>query len=113
MRRSRQAFEPITMGHIRSHGVTRLLVYRGNAVWCHHSAELDGDFLPDETQLTPLCRRMVCIRCGVHWCGRSAGLVTEKKNTRLGRCPSLKARRLPLAGGTTICSLRPLTKRLE
>ena len=53
------------MGHIRGHGVTRLLVYCGNAVWCHHSATVDGDFLPDETQLIPLCERFVCTRCGV------------------------------------------------
>jgi hypothetical protein len=64
MKRRQQIFEPVTMSHIRSHGVTRLLVYCGNAVCCHHSAKLDGDFLPDETQLIPLERRMVCTKCG-------------------------------------------------
>jgi hypothetical protein len=48
MRQRRETFPPVTMGHIRSHGVTRLLVYCGNAVWCRHEAEIDGDFLPDE-----------------------------------------------------------------
>jgi hypothetical protein len=64
------------MGHIRSQGVTRQLVYCANAVWCHHQAELDGDFLAGETQLTPLCRRMVCTRCGfigAETCGHKPG----------------------------------------
>jgi hypothetical protein len=43
----------------------RLLVYCGNAVWCHHGAKLDGDFPPDETQLIPLERRKVCTKCGL------------------------------------------------
>jgi hypothetical protein len=64
MRRRQETFPPVTMGHIRSHGVTRLLVYCGNAVWCHHEAEIDGDFLSDETQLIPLQRRFVCTACG-------------------------------------------------
>jgi hypothetical protein len=64
-RRTRQTFEPVNMGHIRSHGVRRLLVYCGNGAWCDHSAQLDGDFLPDETQLTPLERRMVCTKRGL------------------------------------------------
>jgi hypothetical protein len=62
--RQREIFPPVTMGHIRSHGVTRLLVYCGNAVWCHHSAMIDGDFLSGETQLIPLERLMVCTRYG-------------------------------------------------
>jgi hypothetical protein len=64
-RRTRETFEPVTVGHIRSHGVTRLLVYCGNAAWCHHRAELDSDFLPDETQLIPLERRMAGTKCGL------------------------------------------------
>jgi hypothetical protein len=83
-RRSRETFEPVTMGHIRSHGVTRLLIYYGNAVWCHHSVKLDGDFLLDETQLIPLCDRMVRTRCGFHWRRRSAGLVTNQEGAGLG-----------------------------
>jgi hypothetical protein len=31
MHRRRETLPPVTMGHIRSHGVTRLLVYCGNA----------------------------------------------------------------------------------
>jgi hypothetical protein len=33
----RQSFEPVTMGHIRSHGCRDLLVYCESG-WCNHSA---------------------------------------------------------------------------
>jgi hypothetical protein len=45
MTRNRETFEPVTMGHIRSHRVTRLLVYCGS-INCNHSATLDADWLP-------------------------------------------------------------------
>jgi hypothetical protein len=35
-------------------------LYCGNAVWCPHEAEIDGDFLPDERQLILLKQRFVC-----------------------------------------------------
>jgi hypothetical protein len=52
------------MGHIRGHGVTRLLVYCGS-LWCNHSATLNADRLPDDTILLALDRRMVCTACGL------------------------------------------------
>jgi hypothetical protein len=61
--RSRETFPPVTMGHIRSHGVTRLLVYC-HSIQCNHSATVDGDALPDEVEVRSLCRRMVCTHCG-------------------------------------------------
>src|SRR5713101_7018909 len=54
-----ETFEPVTMGHIRGHGVTRLLVYC-DSLWCNHSATLDADWLPDDTILLTLDRRIVC-----------------------------------------------------
>ena len=52
------------MGHIRGHGVTRLLVYC-ESLWCNHSASLEADWLPDNTILLTLDRRMVCTACGI------------------------------------------------
>ena len=52
------------MGHIRGHGVTRLLVYC-KSLWCNHSASLEADWLPDNTILLTLDRRMVCTACGL------------------------------------------------
>jgi hypothetical protein len=42
MVRAGQQGEPVTLGHLRGHGVTRLLVYCVSG-WCHHSAELEAD----------------------------------------------------------------------
>jgi hypothetical protein len=44
--RIRETFEPVTMGHIRGHGVARLLVYCG-AINCNHQAVMNVDHLPD------------------------------------------------------------------
>jgi hypothetical protein len=52
------------MGHIRGHAVTRLLVYC-ESIWCNHSATLNADWLPDDTILLALDRRMVCTACGL------------------------------------------------
>ncbi len=62
--RRRETFEPVTMGHIRSHGCRDLLVYCDSGR-CHHSTALNADWLPDETPVRSLCRRMVCTRCGM------------------------------------------------
>jgi hypothetical protein len=64
IRRPRQIFPPVTMGHVRSHGCRSLLVYCVSA-WCNHGATLNGDWLPDETVLLDLDRRMVCTACGL------------------------------------------------
>jgi hypothetical protein len=56
-------FEPVTMGHIRGHRVTRLLVYCG-AINCSHSTVLDGASLSDDVVLRSLGPRMVCKACG-------------------------------------------------
>ena len=62
-KRKSETFEPVTMGDIRAHGVTRLLVYC-ESLWCHHCATLDADWLPDDVILLDLNRRMICTACG-------------------------------------------------
>jgi hypothetical protein len=62
--RRRQTFPPVTMGHIRSHGCRELLVYC-ESPWCNHSATLNADWLPDDTELLDLDPRMVCTACGL------------------------------------------------
>ena len=54
----------MTLGHIRSHGVRRLLIYC-SAGLCHHSAVVDADRWPDDTVLLDLDRRAVCTKCGM------------------------------------------------
>jgi hypothetical protein len=39
---------PVTLGHLRSHGCRRLLIYCSTGL-CHHSAVVDADRWPDET----------------------------------------------------------------
>ena len=45
--RKRETFEPVTMGHIRSHGCRDLLVYCDSG-WCNHNTVMNADWLPDE-----------------------------------------------------------------
>jgi hypothetical protein len=73
MPQSRETFPPVTMGHIRSHGVTRLLVYC-HATECNHSAKVDADALPDDVPVRSLCPRMVCTRCGLIGAARPAAI---------------------------------------
>jgi hypothetical protein len=54
IKRQQETFAPVTMGHIRSHGCRD-----------HHSATLNGNWLPDDTAVRSLCSRMVCTRCGM------------------------------------------------
>jgi hypothetical protein len=63
MIRRREAFESVTMGHIRAHGCRDLLIYC-NSGRCHHGGAMNGDHLPDETAVRSLGARMVCTRCG-------------------------------------------------
>jgi hypothetical protein len=37
-RRNEPYRPPVTLGHIRSHGVRRLLIYCSEGLYCHHSA---------------------------------------------------------------------------
>jgi hypothetical protein len=62
--RNPETFPPVTMGHIRSHGVTPLLVYC-DSIGCNHSATVDADALPDDVPLRSLCPRMACTHCGL------------------------------------------------
>jgi hypothetical protein len=55
---------PVTLSHIRSHGVRRLLIYCSTGL-CHHSAIIGADRWPDETVLLDLDRRAVCTKCGM------------------------------------------------
>ena len=66
-----ETFEPVTMGHLRGHGVTRLLVYCG-AINCNHHTVMNADRMTDDTAIRPLGDRMVCSRCGHRalTCGR-------------------------------------------
>jgi hypothetical protein len=62
--RKRETFPPVTLGHIRGHGCRNVLVYCGS-LHCNHSATLNADWLPDDTLVRSLCRRMVCTQCGL------------------------------------------------
>jgi hypothetical protein len=55
---------PVTLGHIRAHGVRRLLIYCCSGL-CHHSAVVDAGRWSDETALRDLCRKAVCTKCGM------------------------------------------------
>src|SRR5436190_24322387 len=61
--RKAETFEPVTLGHIRSHGCRDLLIYCGS-INCSHSATMNADHMPDKTPIRPLGARMVCSRCG-------------------------------------------------
>jgi hypothetical protein len=54
--RTHQTFQPVTMGHVRSHGCRDLPVYCQSG-HCRHSATFNGDELPDETPVRSLCSR--------------------------------------------------------
>jgi hypothetical protein len=62
--RRRETFPPVTLGQIRGHGCRNLLVYC-ESLWCHHSAVMNADALPDEVPVRSLCPKMVCTACGV------------------------------------------------
>jgi len=62
--RRSETFEPVTMGHFRSHGCRDLLVYC-ESIWCNHSAKINADWLPDDAVPVALKPRMVCTRCGL------------------------------------------------
>jgi hypothetical protein len=61
--RKAETFEPVTMGHLRGHRVTRLLVYCC-AINCNHHIVMNADHLTDDTAIRPLGDRMPCSRCG-------------------------------------------------
>src|ERR1700730_10551814 len=66
-RRRRELYRgpPVTLGHIRSHGVRRLLIYCNAGLYCHHSAVVDADRWSDDTVLLDLDARAVCTKCGI------------------------------------------------
>jgi hypothetical protein len=55
---------PVTLGHLRSNGVRRLLIYCSTGL-CHHSAVVDADRWSDDTALRDLCPKAVCTKCGM------------------------------------------------
>jgi len=55
-KRKGETFEPVTMGHLRGHGVTRLLVYCGS-INCYHCATLGAAGSPMNTLVRDLMRR--------------------------------------------------------
>jgi hypothetical protein len=64
-RRERYRVPPVTLRHIRSHGVRSLLIYCNAGLYCHHSAVVDADKWPDDTVLLDLDLRAVCTKCGI------------------------------------------------
>jgi hypothetical protein len=64
-RPARYSGRPVTLGHIRSHGVRHLLIHCSAGLYCHHSGVVDADRWPDETVLLDLDRRAVCTKCGM------------------------------------------------
>ena len=54
VRRQQETFEPVTMGHIRSHGCRDLLVYCISER-CHHSATINGDWLQGDARAAGRC----------------------------------------------------------
>jgi hypothetical protein len=55
---------PVMLGHLRSHGCRRLLIYCSTGL-CHHGAVVDADRWPDDTTIRDLCPKAVCTRCGM------------------------------------------------
>ena len=51
--RKNETFEPVTLGHIRSHGCRDLLVYCGS-ITCNHGVTMNADHMPDDTPIRPL-----------------------------------------------------------
>jgi hypothetical protein len=109
---SRIGARRVTLGHIRSHGVRRLLIYCSAALYCHHSAVVDADRWPDETVLLDLDRRAVCTKCGMmgadvrpNWGERPPPGEPDRLTVALRRAhPAVEAPSLVLA--TAECSGR-------
>jgi hypothetical protein len=64
-RPARYVGPPVTLGHIRPHGVRHLLIYCSQGLYCYHHAVINADRWPDETVLLDMCRKAVCTKCGV------------------------------------------------
>ena len=81
-------FEPVTMGHIRSHGCRDLLVYCVSGR-CHHSSAFNADWLPDETPV-----RSLVLQDGLH----------QLRPDRRGCAPGLEPTRQQTARVTRQCA---------
>jgi hypothetical protein len=68
------------------HGCRDLLVYCVSP-WCNHSATLTLDWLPDDTALLDLDRRMGCTACGLIGAD-VAGLDTDDRHPRAWVAPT-------------------------
>jgi hypothetical protein len=101
--RSRETFPPLTMGHIRTHGVTRLLVYWNS---CNHSATISGDALFDDVPVRS--HGLYALRSGR--CRCPTGLVADRKRAELERRATLRA--VPLSGDRILHFSRCDRKRL-
>jgi hypothetical protein len=55
---------PATLGHIRSHGVRRLLIYCSTGL-CHHTAVVDANRWPDDMAIRELRPKAVRTKCGM------------------------------------------------
>jgi len=55
--RRTETFPPVTLGHIRGHGCRGLLVYC-ESIWCNHSAEINANWLPDDSFAGALAFRL-------------------------------------------------------
>ena len=83
-KRRQQSYKapPVTPGHIRSHGVRRLLIYCTQELYCHHSAVVDADHWPDDTVLLDLDRRAVCTKCGMIGTAPTSGRIGASERSR-------------------------------
>jgi hypothetical protein len=89
MAQNGQAFESVTLGHIRGHGCRDLLIYC-EAIGCHHRSIMNADHLPDDLPIRSLGPRMVCARCGhrAPMCGRIGG---HTQTSGMSKAPALEA----------------------
>ena len=62
--RKAETFQPVTLGHIRSHGCRDVLICCCS-INCSHSTNMnDADHLPDDTAIRVLGPKMVCTKRG-------------------------------------------------
>ena len=79
----------VTLGHIRSHGVRHLLIYRSTG-FCHHSAVVNADRWPDDTALRFSGRVMLLVVVFLLLVGFAAGYGVRELVSRRRRATERK-----------------------
>jgi hypothetical protein len=90
----RETFEPVTLGHIRSHCRRDLLVYCGS-IKCNPGVTMNADHMSDDfPQMS--CRSGVCSLCGIARALAARGVRTARggMDARAGVCDSASGLRL-------------------